>query len=84
MAEPTTYILFSGYQYYPEGGAGDKTTVIQAEDDDAAMEQARNVDPSRLTWDWWRLDKIERDQLVPVCEGWAGDHGVDKREVVEG
>ena len=68
----TTYLLFSGAQYYPEGGADDSSWVLDAESDDDALAQAAEQEGIR---DWWKLIRLDDCELTPIFEGYGNSLG---------
>lgn len=56
-----TYLLFSGFQYYPAGGADDDAL-------DQAAEQEGIVE-------WWKLTRLDDRQLTPIFEGYDDGAG---------
>ncbi len=66
-----TYILFSGRQYYPEGGADDSVWVLRAESDDDALNKAAEQEGIE---EWWKLTRLE-ESLIPILQGWSDGAG---------
>jgi len=75
------YYIFSGLQYYPEGGAHDLVgSFASSEGDAAAVEIVKDLYADNLK-EWWHLARAEEGKLAMVKGGWCTD---GKVEVWEG